>query len=528
MPFGISHDIILTLARWSLHGFFRDIKVVGQENVPKEGPIIACSTHSNMIVDAAVLAATFPHKRRLHFWAKNSLFANKHFRAILTDSGVVPVDRTTKNNQGLFSATIDVLKLGEVVAVFPEGTSHSESRLLRLRDGASWHIKSEQLNGIAPDDDSVNDDTSKSQEKNYNQKSSQSPSKVVIVPAGITYVQKTKYRSLVISSYGPPIDVEPYLEDFERDDRTTVKRLTQHIEKEIEKLTINAKDWETLNAANMARLLLFSDDKDVALDDHVKITQSLVNFFTTTEEASSLKTNLHQYKTTLDSLNLNNIDIARYETHDLTIHWALYTFVAESCKSLIQLPFFLPGLLFHWPIYILGKLSARYEVYEENKAQNKIMLGLAWLMLAYLFLFLVIWIAFLFTPAGFVLAGGFVFIFAWYHIALVDSHYDAFKDVLSSYCIFKALISGKGSDAREKVESLVSMRRACIRNLKRIEEDYRGKSDDLRYVFEYRAGVGRDDARNGFTSNTNGTANGNHLVNGGSNGDDNYNYKKSL
>ncbi|CAG8518482.1 5396_t:CDS:10 [Ambispora gerdemannii] len=514
MPFGISHDIILTLARWSLHGFFRDIKLVGQENVPKEGPLIVCSTHSNMIVDAAVLAVTFPHKRKLHFWAKDSIFANKYFQAILKDSGVVPVDRTTKNNQLLFSATVDVLRLGEVVAVFPEGTSHSESRLLRLRDGASWaalayakRVRSEQINGISPDEDE--DDTNKLREKKVEPKYSHLP--LMMVPVGITYVQKSKYRSLVIVSHGPPIDVEPYFNDFERDDRTTVKLLTRQIEEEMEKLTINAKDWETLNAANMARLLLFSDDKDVAPEDYVKITQSLVNFFTTTEEASSLKTNLHQYKTTLDSLNLNNIDIARYETRELTTHWALYTFVTEACKSLIQLPFFLPGLMFHWPIYILGKLSARYEIYEENKAQNKIILGLAWLVLAYLFLFFVIWIAMLFTPLGLILAGGFVFIFAWYHIALVDSHYDTFKDVLSSYCIFTALISGKGSDAREKVESLVSMRRTCFRNLARIGEEYREKSDDLRYVFEYRKrglGGGKGAAylqRNGYTPNTNGT-----------------------
>jgi 1-acyl-sn-glycerol-3-phosphate acyltransferase len=74
-----------------------------------------------MIVDPAVLANTFPHKRRLHFWAKNSLFGNKYFNLVLASGGVVPVDRTTKNNKALFSATFEVLKLGEVVALFPEG-----------------------------------------------------------------------------------------------------------------------------------------------------------------------------------------------------------------------------------------------------------------------------------------------------------------------------------------------------------------------------------------------------------------------
>ena len=74
-----------------------------------------------MIVDPAVLANTFPHKRKLHFWAKDSIFVNKAFNAILASGGVVPVDRKTKNNKALFAATFEVLKLGEVVALFPEG-----------------------------------------------------------------------------------------------------------------------------------------------------------------------------------------------------------------------------------------------------------------------------------------------------------------------------------------------------------------------------------------------------------------------
>ncbi|KAG9300103.1 hypothetical protein G9A89_000843 [Geosiphon pyriformis] len=490
MPFGIGYDIILTIARLSLHGFYREVKTIGYENVPKEAPIIACSNHSNMIVDPAVVATTFPYKRKVHFWAKNSIFQNKYARAILFNSGVVPVDRTTKNNQSLFSSTLEVLRLGEVVAVFPEGTSHSEPKLLSIRDGASWSAlsymrfiaeeikESSQSNG-----DTLTNGIKTAKRKRF------PPPKVYIVPVGITYVQKSKYRSLVISSFGPAIDVEPYYQKFENDERETVKLLTKHVEEEMKKLTINARDWETSNAANMARMLLFSED--VALEDYVKITQSLVNFFAapTSDEVISVKNLLHEYKTTLDTLCLSNIDIAQYEKRELSLHWAFYTFLSEFLKSLIQLPFFLPGLLFHWPIYIIGKISAKYEIYEESKAQNKILLGLGWLFAAYLALFFSVWIAMSFTPLGFMLAGSFVFIFAWYHIALVDSHYDTFKDVISSYRIFAALANGKGTDHREKIENLVLTRRTCIGYLEKIANDHRHKSEDLRLVLEYRERV---------------------------------------
>lgn len=66
---------------------------------------------------------------------------------------------------------------------------------------------------------------------------------VCIVPVGIVYCDKSRYRSVVIVTFGPPIDVQPYLSEFLSDPRTTVKRLTKDTEAAIQKLTINAPDW---------------------------------------------------------------------------------------------------------------------------------------------------------------------------------------------------------------------------------------------------------------------------------------------
>ncbi|RHZ49022.1 hypothetical protein Glove_535g47 [Diversispora epigaea] len=478
MPFGISYDIISTLSRWGIHGFYREIRIMGCENVPKEGPLIVCCTHNNMVVDPAVLATTFPHKRKIHLWAKNSLFFNKIFNYILYNSGVVPVDRTTKNNQALFSATFEVLQKGEIVAVFPEGTSHSESRLLEFKDGASW---------AALEYPAYLDEESKKSFNKENKKKQKEPMFTNIIPCGITYVQKSKYRSLVIVAYGRQIQVEPYIKDFEIDKRTTVKKLTKHIQTEMEKLTINAPNWEISNAATMTRLLLFSDDKLLSLEDFVRTTQSLINFYTntTSDEVTSLKTSLNQYKTALDDFSLLNADIKRYEKHILSIPRAFYTLIYELFTFFIQLPFFLPGIIFHWPIYVLGKISVKFEKYEESIAQNKIMLGLTWLIISYTTLFFILWISLFFTSSGFVLGAGVVFMFAWYHNTFVDSHYDKFKELIASFRLFTALSNGKGSRSRELVEGLVMKRRQCLDELTRISKEYRSKSDDLRSVMEF-------------------------------------------
>lgn len=98
----------------------------------------SAATHHNMIVDPAVLSVTFPNQRRLHYWAKDTMFKNPYAASFLHDCGVVPVDRTTKNNKLLYAATFEVLKLGEAVAVFPEGTSHTLPRLGTFKDGTSF------------------------------------------------------------------------------------------------------------------------------------------------------------------------------------------------------------------------------------------------------------------------------------------------------------------------------------------------------------------------------------------------------
>lgn len=69
-------------------------------------------------------------------------------------------------------------------------------------------------------------------------------------------------------------------------------------------------------------------------------------------------------------------------------------------------------------------------------------------------------------------------------ISLYLSHYDAFKELVSSFRLLAALCGGKGSLPRDQVENLVEKRYLCLRSLKKIGEEYRSKSDDMRVVLE--------------------------------------------
>jgi hypothetical protein len=122
-----------------------------------------------------------------------SLFANPVLSKVLYSTGNIPVDRKSKDRQALFRGTIEALRGGNAVALFPEGTSYTSPRIMQVKDGAAWASLE------------------------YSKWANENPENVpqqplVIVPCAIVYTNKSKYRS-----YVRPVDMFIYL-------RTTSER----------------------------------------------------------------------------------------------------------------------------------------------------------------------------------------------------------------------------------------------------------------------------------------------------------------
>ncbi|KAG6810973.1 hypothetical protein H0H92_009556 [Tricholoma furcatifolium] len=367
----VLHRVIRQISDWALSSFFTEIRVIGEENVPRDGPIIVTATHHNMMLDPAVLSVTFPHRRILNYWSKASLFANPIVRYILFSSGNIPVERKSKDRQVLFKGTFEALSKGHAVALFPEGTSYTEPRIMQVKDGAAWaaleYTKWRQDNpGSAP------------------------PQDVIIIPAAIVYTDKSKYRSSVVVEYGQPITMDAFKEQFfsgvEGAPRAAVKRLTRTIENELLEASINAPDWNTLFAARMARDILWEKNKAISLDDFVAISQTLVDLFagpSAIPHFNSAKRNLLEYYSLLQSSHLTNSVLKSLPlppTLDPNVPapipsrlYTLLLLIRDTISALIPLPFFFFPLIVHLPVYSMGRLGARLvKDEEETQAQNKI------------------------------------------------------------------------------------------------------------------------------------------------------------
>ncbi|PPQ85479.1 hypothetical protein CVT24_008533, partial [Panaeolus cyanescens] len=426
------HRLIRFIATMAVHSFFYEVRIIGEENVPKDGPIIVTATHHNMMLDPVILSVGFPYRRMLNYWSKASLFAHPVMRWILFSSGNIPVDRKSKDRRILFKGTIEALAKGEAVALFPEGTSYTEPRIMQVKDGAAWAAL----------------EYTKWAKENPDKATSQN---VTIIPAAIVYTNKSKYRSAVIMEFGRPITMDPYKEQFlsseEGAPRAAVKRLTAAIESELTEATINAPDWDTLYTARMARDLLWESERSINLDDFVVISQTLVDLFSNPDIAPNFKTvkrYLLSYYSLLQSSHLTNSALSSLPlprsldpNTATTIPGRLYTLLLllrDSIAALIQLPFFLLPLIVHSPVYMMGRIGAKLvENEEETQAQNKVAFGLISLLLIYPASFFFLWALFMYTPLGGLLAGLMVYLFARYHIKLIDSNYERAKKFIAAW-----------------------------------------------------------------------------------------------
>ena len=114
--------------------------VEGVENVPPSGPVILASNHLSF-ADSVVIPCVAP--RRVVFLAKAEYFTASGVRGRLskawfTGLGAVPVSRDdTKSAIDSLQTALEVLRRGDALGLYPEGTRSRDGRLYRGRTGVA-------------------------------------------------------------------------------------------------------------------------------------------------------------------------------------------------------------------------------------------------------------------------------------------------------------------------------------------------------------------------------------------------------
>lgn len=324
-----------------LRVFFRRLETTGREHVPVAGPVLFVVNHPNALVDGLVLNCRVG--RPVSFLAKEPLFRMPILGSIFRKMDAIPVYRhvdkaDVTQNRRTFAAARDVLARGGSIAIFPEGRSHSEPRLLPFRTGAARiALGAVESGGLQ------------------------------IVPAGLFYTDKTKFRSAALLCFGPPIQVAPVPPDSDGEPPTeAVRALTEQLVTALGALTLQADQHEALELAESAERIFHLGRRDLA--ETVQVRQRLVAGAArlrveAPERMARLHSRITRYTTALEEsgLTLELLPVRGYRAA-VVARIALRT----MGTLLIMLPLAVAGMAIHTPAWFLVHAIAGY--YEREHA----------------------------------------------------------------------------------------------------------------------------------------------------------------
>jgi len=132
MTYAFMRGLMRFMTRTFLVGLF---KVEGLENVPRQGPLVVCANHFATL-DPPMVPAFLP---RADTWnmAKSEYFRKPLMRWIFTRYHAFPVVRHSADRAALRRA-FDLLKAGEVLIIYPEGTRVESGELATPEPGAGF------------------------------------------------------------------------------------------------------------------------------------------------------------------------------------------------------------------------------------------------------------------------------------------------------------------------------------------------------------------------------------------------------
>jgi len=455
--FLLLYRFVELLAKLSLPLFFSDIVVSGRTNIPPVGPVILIGNHPNMLLDGLVIGSTTG--RPISVWAKSGLFkgiSGKILRAL----GVIPVKRrmdiseakekTPKlgsylDNSELQKETFKALKEGRMLALFPEGTSHSEAHILHLKDGISWMI----LEFYGATNGEI---------------------EVPILPCGITYLNKDKWRSQVFIQYAKPFTISKELiNKFKIDKKNAVKNLTTELEEVLYSVTLNSEDWETMKLVHVARRI-YMDGKIVTLPEYVEVTRRFASVYEKLKdnpEVQKLRNDLKEYQIKLERIHLRDFHVREITT----ISGALRRVFDRIFYLLILLPLALSGFLINAPILLIGKLSNLSSPHQEVKATVKFMISM--LLVPFIYLIYAFSISFFFEK-NFFLCLIILICLGTAHVRVLEEEAAVLSSILSSLRVISVIIT---NSQREELNKLRNIRANLSKRINGLVEKHSRPED---------------------------------------------------
>ncbi len=334
---GILYSCLRGVLRLGLRAYFHEIEVHGREGVPAEGPCVVAANHHNSMMDPFLIVAACP--RPLAFIAKAPLFRAPILGWVLRGMGCVPAHRSQdagyakEKNQALYEAAARTLASGRLLAIFPEGRSHSDPGLAEFRHGASKiALEAETKSGG-----------------------------VRIQLVGLHFEELRGFRGKALLQFGPAIALDGWKARYAEDPRAATAALTDELRARLTDMVLAAESHEILGLAELVRKMdVLERGEPADLKGEFDRRKFILDSYRelrgkAPREVEALRNDLVRYRQTLDLLGVRDDQVAE----DYRFGRVLARALARTLALALGLPFVAAALVFNFPPYLLCDGLAR-------------------------------------------------------------------------------------------------------------------------------------------------------------------------
>jgi glycerol-3-phosphate O-acyltransferase / dihydroxyacetone phosphate acyltransferase len=378
---------VRAVARFWLWFFFKSVDVRRPDRVPDDGPVLLCINHPNNFIDSLVVGAAV--RRKVHYLATAALFRDPFVARFLLAGGAIPVWRrqdegphastrpisdrppsqrsehtapastrpisdgppsqrsehaapaTMDRNADTFAACAAAFERGALIAIYPEGTTHAEARVQRIKTGAARIALAWEATH---------------------------PRTLTMLPVGLTFEARKSFRARVLVSFGAALPLHAYADAYREDPVKAVDALTRHLQASMEAEVVNVEriddarllqSIETLYRDVLAREVMEARGVGPRDVDLVRLSRSIVDAITwfksrEPERVEAIWQRIRTYRALL----------AQYHLRDETVRARLERLPARqrlvySWDAVVGFPFFVYGALVNALPYLLPRWLAR-------------------------------------------------------------------------------------------------------------------------------------------------------------------------
>ena len=247
------------------------------------------------------------------------------------------------DNSLMFKESTKKLMEGKAICIFPEGTSHDNTHLLKLKPGVAYIA----LEAMA----------------NYGVKN------IKLLSCGLSYFSRDEFRSDLILKFGIPIEIpESLANTFKVNKKQAIDLVLKIVETQMRSVTLTTPTYEEYMLVKMLRNLYIPINIELPAEKSTDLARRISNIYDKlrdTKEAKEIKDKVEKYMFPLEQLGIEDSDLLEISlNYNLLWKQFLFSFII----FFVNLIFLFPMIIIIFPLVTWVNYTVEFE---RNKSVQK-------------------------------------------------------------------------------------------------------------------------------------------------------------